>query len=321
MNHFARLVLLLCLGCATALTHAQSFPNKTLRIVIGFPPGGGIDIVARILAPKLGEALGQQVLVDNRPGANGVVGMDSVAKAPPDGHTVFLGTLGNLAVNPSFYPNLPFNFETQFVPVTQLASVAFVLYANLNLAAKNAAEFIALAKSKPGQLNYSSSGNGGLPHLAGELFDVAAGIKTVHVPYKGSAAGLTDLIGGQVQFTFEAAVIGLPHLKTGKLRAVAVTGSKRLPFLPEVPTIGEALPGFEVVNWYGIVAPAGTPADAVTRWQTELARVMAQPEIRDKLVSQGADPVGNAPAEFGAFLKTESVKWARVIRQGNIKPE
>lgn len=321
MKRFASLCLLLAQCLMVPVAAAQAYPARPVRIVIGFPPGGGIDIVARILAPRLGEALGQSVVVDNRPGANGVVGMDAVAKAPPDGYTVFLGTLGNFSVNPSFYPNLPFNADTAFTPLTQLASVAFILYANPGLPAKNVAELIAHARANPGKLNYSSSGNGGLPHLAGELFAAATGTAMVHVPYKGSAPSIADVMGGQVQLTFEAAAIGLPHLRTGKLRALATTGAKRLSFASEIPTIAETVAGFEVVNWYGMALPAGTPREIVTRLHAEIARAMALPDIKEKMVAQGTDPVGSTPEEFGAFVRSESAKWTRVIRQANIRPD
>jgi tripartite-type tricarboxylate transporter receptor subunit TctC len=300
---------------------AQVFPSKPVRIVIGFPPGGGIDIVARILAPRLTEALGQPVLVENRPGANGVVGMDLVAKAAPDGHTVMLGTLGTFSVNPSFYPNLPFNAETAFAPLTQLASVAFIVYANPSLPAKSIGELIAHARANPGKINFSSSGNGGLPHLAGEMFGAAAGLSMVHVPYKGSAPSIADVMGGQVQITFEAAAIGLQHIKSGKLRGLATTSARRLAFAPDIPTVAETLPGFEVVNWYGMAVPAGTPREAINRLHAELVKAMALPDVREKMVAQGTDPVGSTPEAFGAFVKAESAKWIRVIRQANIKPD
>lgn len=318
--------LRLCIGalaCALSLAaQAQGqYPTRPVRIVIGFPPGGGIDIVARILAPKLGEALGQSVVVENRPGANGVVGMDTVAKAPPDGHTVFLGTLGNFSVNPSFYPNLPFNAETAFAPLTQLASVAFFLYANPGLPVKNVAELASFAKANPGRLNFASSGNGGLPHLAGEMLASAIGAPMVHVPYKGSAPALSDVMAGQVQLTIDAAAIGLQHLRSGKLRALATTSPRRLAFAQDIPTVSETLPGYEVVNWYGMALPAGTPREIVMRLNAEIVRAMALPDVKEKMVAQGTDPVGTSPEEFGAFVRSESVKWTRVIRQANIRPD
>ena len=300
---------------------AQAFPTKPVRIIIGFPPGGGIDIVARIMAPKLSEALGQPVIVENKPGAGGVVGTDFVAKSAPDGHTIFFGTTGNISINPVFIPNLPFNMDRDLTPLTQVSSVSFLLYVNPSLPVKNLGELIAYSKANSGKVNFYSSGNGGLPHLAGELLNAVAGIKTVHVPYKGSAPGLNDLIGGQVQYGFDAVAIGLPHVKSGRLRAIATTGPKRLSILPDVPAANESLPGFEAVNWYGMLVPAGTPREVIARLQREIVKVMEIPDIRDKLIAQGTDPVGSSPEEFGVFMKSEAVKWSRVIKGANIKPD
>ena len=321
MRLLFRLAFLLVLAGCAQLAGAQSFPSRPVRVVIGFPPGGGIDIVARIIAPKLSEALGQPVLVENKPGAGGSLGTDIVAKAAPDGHTIFLGTTGNISINPIFMTNLPFNMERDLMPLTQVASVSFLLYSNAAFAPKDLRELIAYAKANPGKVNFCSSSTGGLPHLAGELLNTLAGVNTVHIPYKGSAACLNDLMGGQVQFDFDAVAIGLPHVKSGRLRALATTGPKRLSFLPEIPAANETLPGFEVVNWYGMLVPAGTPREAVSRLQREIARVMEIPEIRDKLIAQATDPVGSKPEEFGAFMKAETVKWARVIKSANVKPE
>ena len=309
------------LAFALAAAQAQSFPTKPVRIVIGFPPGGGIDIVARILSPKLTESFGQQVIVDNRAGTNGIIAADLVAKAPPDGYTIYLGTTGNLSVNPNLYATLPFNIERDFAPLTQTSSVPFLLYVNPNVPAKTLGDLVAHARANPGKVHFYSSGNGGLPHLAGELMNTVAGIKTVHVPYKGSSPGLNDLIGGQVQFGFDAVAIGLPHVKSGRLRALATTGKQRLSFLPEVPSASETLAGFEVVNWYGMVVPAGTPRDVIARLHTEIVKAMNIPEIHEKLVAQGTDPVGSAPEEFGAFMKSETIKWGRVIKTANIRAD
>jgi tripartite-type tricarboxylate transporter receptor subunit TctC len=300
---------------------AQTFPSKPLRIVIGFPPGGGIDMVARLMAPKLSELFGQPVLIENKPGANGVLGMDFVAKAPADGHTLFLGTLGNFSVNPALYPNLPFNVDKQFVPLTELASVSFVLFVNPALPVKSVSDLVAYAKRQPDAVNFSSSSSGGLPHLAGELFASAIGAKMVHVPYKGSAASISDVMAGQVHMTFEAAAAGMPHVKSGRLRALAVTGAGRLPFLPDVPAVQETVPGFQVVNWYGMAAPAGTPKEVLARWHSEIAKVLAVPEIREKMVSMGTDPVGSSPEEFAQFVKLETAKWTRIIRDAQIRPD
>lgn len=319
--HLPRYLIAFACLLTSALAQAQSFPSKPIRLIIGFTPGGGIDIVARLLAPKWSEFLGQQVVVENKPGANGVVGMDAVAKAAPDGHTVFLGTLGNISINPGFYPNLPFNADTAFAPLTQLAAVSFMLYANPALPFKTTAELIAYAKANPGKVNFSSSGNGGLPHLVGEMFNAAAGVKMVHVPYKGSAPGLADVMGGQVQITFDAAAIGLQHVKAGKLRALASMGTKRAAFAPDVPTVAETLPGFEAVNWYGMTVPAGTPREAVARLHRDLLKVLALPEIKERMLALGTEPAGSTPDEFGAFIKSEAAKWSRVIKDANVRLE
>lgn len=318
---FGMVSLLLGLALAPALGEAQTFPSKPIRIVVGFPAGGGIDLVARILAPLLSESLGQAVIVDNRPGANGVIATDFVAKSAPDGHTILFATTGNLCVNPALIPNLPFNVERDFTPLMQVSSVPFLIYSNPSFAPRSLPELIGYAQANPGKANYYSSGTGGLPHLAGELMNSVARIQTVHVPYKGSSPGMSDLIAGHVQFGFDAVAIGLPHVKAGKLRALATTGRQRLPFLPDVPTVGETLPGYEVVNWYGMVLPAGTPQDVVRRLHAEIVKAMNVPEVRARLVAQGTDPVGSTPEQFGALMKAESVKWARVVKEGNIHAE
>jgi tripartite-type tricarboxylate transporter receptor subunit TctC len=309
------------LALAVGLAGAQSYPVKPVRIVIGFPPGGGIDIVGRLLAPKLSESLGQQVVVENRAGANGIIAAELVAKAAPDGHTILFGTTGNLSVNPALYPTLPFSIERDFVPLTQTSTVPFLLYVHPALPTRTLSDLIALAKANPGRMNYYSSGNGSLPHLSGELLNSRAGFRTIHVAYKGSAPGMADLIGGHVQFGFDAAAIGLPHVKSGKLRALATTGKTRLPFLKDVPPANDTLPGFEVVNWYGMVLPAGTSRDAIARLHAEIVKAMNIPDVREKLTGLGAEPVGSTPEEFGAFMKAETAKWAGVIKAANIRAD
>ena len=316
-----KIVILLALALASGAAFAQSYPTRPIRVLIGFPPGGGIDIVARMLAPKLHESLGQPVVIDNRAGANGIIATEIVARAAPDGHTVFLGTTGNLSVNPALFPKLPFNIERDFAPLTQVSSVPFLIYVNPSVPVRTLGELISHAKANPSKLHFYSSGNGGLPHLAGELLNSVAAIKTVHVPYKGSAPGLSDLIGGHVQFGFDAVAIGLPHVKSGRLRAVAATGPKRLSFLRDVPSASETLPGFEVVNWYGMVVPAGTPREVIARLHAEIVKAQSIPDIREKLIAQATDPVGSTPKEFGAFRKAEEAKWARVIKEANIRPD
>lgn len=300
---------------------AQTWPQRPVRIVVGFPPGGGIDVVARLVGARMSESIGQQVVVDNRPGANGLLGMEVVAKANADGHTFFIGTTGNLSINPVLIKNFPFNMERDFLPVMQTSSVPFLIYVHPKVPAKTFGELIAHIKTNPNKVHYYSSGNGGLPHLASEWLNSLAGIKAVHVPYKGSAPGFNDLMGGQVQFGFDAVPIGLQHLKAGRVRAIATTGPKRLAFLPDIPVAQETLKGFEVVNWYGLVAPAGTPARIVERFYSEFAKAMAHPETRDRLVAQGTDPVDSNPKAFGAFMKAESAKWGKVIQAANIKAD
>lgn len=321
MRLLPTILLSLALSLVAITGYTQPFPGKPTRIIIGFPPGGAIDVVTRMLAPRLSEAFGQPVIVDNRPGANGVLATDLVAKSPPDGHTIFIGTLGNLAMNPSFYPNLPFNRDKDLTPVTQVASVAFMLLAHPSVPFKSVPELIAYAKANPGKVNYSSSGNGSTPHLTGELFNSLAGVKTTHIPYKGAAPAITDLIGGQVQISYDAVATSVAHINAGRLRGIAVTGPKRVSMLPNTPTVAETVPGYEVVNWFGMVAPAGTPRAAIARWRNEIVKVLNVPEIRDKLRALGTDPVGSTPEEFGSFMKAETVKWARVIKEANIRVE
>ena len=311
-------VAYLLLAFLSFAASAQPFPSKPVRIVIGFTPGGGIDTVARLIGPRMSESLGQPVVIENKPGGAGAIGADAVAKSPADGHTIFFGTMGNLAVNPLFLPNLPFDADKDFAPVTQVVSTTFMLFVNPSVPAGNVAEFIAYAKANPGKLNFCSAGNGGLPHLAAEAFASTAGFKATHVPYKGSAPCIADLIGGQIQFAFEAATIGLAHVKSGKLRTLGTTTAKRV--LPNVPTVSESVPGFEVDNWYGMVVPAGTPRAAIQRIREEVVRAMNAPGIREKLLDLGQVPVGSSPEEFGAFVKSEGAKWIKVIREAKITP-
>jgi tripartite-type tricarboxylate transporter receptor subunit TctC len=300
---------------------AQPFPSKPVHIVVAFPPGGGTDIVARLLAPRLAEAWGQQVIVDNRAGASGVIGTEFAARSAPDGTTLFLGTLGNLAVNQHLYPKMTVDPLRDFAPVTQVVAVHFVMVANPSLPAKNVAELIALAKSQPGKINYSSSGPGGAPHLAGELFKSMAGVDIVHVPYKGSAPSFTDLLGGRVAFTCDSLVQALPYVRDGRLKALAVLGAARTPLLPEVPTVAETLPGYELTNWFGLVAPAAVPGPVVARIHADVVKQLRDPGVAEKLSGMGATAIGNEPAEFGAIMRADSEKWGKLIREAQIKAE
>jgi tripartite-type tricarboxylate transporter receptor subunit TctC len=296
------------------------FPSRPIRIVIGFPPGGGIDILARLIGPKMSERVGQPVVIENRPGANGLIATQGVAQADADGHTILFGTTGNLAVNPVLYAGKPgMDMEREFMPLSHVASLGFVLVVNPSVQANSLKELIDLAKAKPNELLFASSGNGGLPHLSGELLNLKAGIKTRHVPYRGSAPAFTDLIGGQVSFMFDALAIAQPHIEGGRLRAVATTGPKRMAALPNVPSANETLAGFEVVNWYGMVMRAGTPPAIVSRLQQEVASALRQPDVAERAKTLGLDLVGGTPEHFAAFQRAEIAKWGDVIRTANIK--
>jgi tripartite-type tricarboxylate transporter receptor subunit TctC len=301
---------------------AQAFPNRPIRIVIGFPPGGGIDILARLMAPKMAERLGQPVVVENRPGANGQIAIQGVAQSEPDGHTILFGTTGNLAVNPVLYAGRPgMNMERDFAPLSHVASLAFVLVVHPSVPAKSLKELIALAKAKPGEMLYGSSGNGGLPHLSGELLNLQAGIKARHVPFRGSAPVFTALLGEQVNYTFDALAIAQPHIEAGKLRALATTGATRMAALPDVPVAKDTLPNFEVVNWYGMMVRAGTPPAIIARLNDEVASALRQPDVAARAASLGLDLVGSTPQQFATLQKAEIAKWGEVIRAANIKDE
>jgi tripartite-type tricarboxylate transporter receptor subunit TctC len=315
------MLCVLLFACALNTALAQPSPGKPIRLVIGFPPGGPIDTAARLLAPPMAEGLGQPVIVDNRAGANGIIATEIVAKATPDGHTLFFGTTGNLAVNPALYPKLPFNIARDFAAVSHVMSTSSLLYVHPSLPVKTLSEFITHAKANPGKINYSSSGSGGIPHLAGELLNLAAKINTVHVPYKGTSAAFSALLGGEVQYAVSAVVSGLQHVKTGRLRAIATTTRQRIALLPDLPTAHETLPGFEVDNWYGVVAPAATPRDTVLRLQREIVRVINLPPLQEKLAAQGVESVGSTPQAFEVFLKAEIAKWAKVVKSAEIRPE
>jgi len=300
---------------------AQPFPAKPVRIIVAFPPGGGVDIVARVMGPKLTEIWGQPVVVENRPGASGVIGTEVAARSAPDGHTLFLGTLGNLTANQYLYPKMPVDPLRDLAPLTQVVAVHFVMVAHPSLPAKNVKDLIALAKARPGQINYSSSGPGGAPHLGVELFKSMAKVDFVHIPYKGSGPSFIDLLAGQVSLTCDSLLQSLPYIKAGRLRALGVLGGKRSPLLPEIATIGETVPGYELTNWFGYTVPAATPRDLINRLYGDVSKVQQQAEFRERIAAMGASVVGSTPEQFGAFMKSESEKWGRVIREANIKAE
>jgi tripartite-type tricarboxylate transporter receptor subunit TctC len=314
-------LIVLC-ASATLEVQAQAWPSKPVRIVVPFPPGGPADLLPRLLGPKLTEIWGQPVVVENKPGAGGNIGMDTVAKAAPDGYTLVVGPNGNLVVNPHLYAKLPYDVTRDFVPITLIATFSNVLVVNPDVPAKTVSELIALAKAKPGTVSYGSPGTGSQPHLGGEFLKLMAGIDIVHVPYNGTAPALKDLLGGQITFMFAQTSAALPQIQSGKLRALGVAGPRRATLLPDVPTIAESgLAGFEAVSWYALLAPAGTPREIVTKMQADFARVLQMPDIREKLVAQGGDPVGNTPEQLAAQLKSESARYADIVKRANIKAE
>jgi tripartite-type tricarboxylate transporter receptor subunit TctC len=302
--------------------HADAYPSKPIRLVVGFPPGGINDIVARVVGQKLGESLGQQVIVENRAGAGGTIGADLVAKAAPDGYTLLLGSVSNVAMAPSQYKSLPYVPTKDFAPVALLAAAPNVLVVNPSFEVNSVKDLIALAKEKPGQITYASAGNGTSNHLTVELLKVLAGIDLVHVPYKGDNPAVTDVLGGQVPMVFPTLPVALPHIKTGKLKAIAVSSEKRTTLMPDLPTVAESggLPEFAVSVWVGILAPAGTPADIVERLNAELSRIVSQPETREKLASLGAEPAIMEAGEFAAYIRSETEKWSKVAKSANINP-
>ena len=313
-----KLLLLLLWWTGTA----AAFPTKPVKIIVAFPPGGGTDIVARLIAPRLGEIWGQPVVVENRAGASGTIGTEAAAKTDPDGHALFMATMGNMTANPHLYSKMAVDPLRAFAPITKVVDVHFVFMANPSLPASSVKELIEAAKTRPGELHYSSSGPGGAPHLAMELFKRQAGINLTHVPYKGSGPGMTDLLGGRVLMTMDSLLQGYPHIRGGKLKALAVLGPKRSSLLPDVPTMAEAgVAGYSLTNWFGLLAPAATPTEVVRKIHTDTIRVLKDDDIRRKISEMGADVVGNTPEEFGAAMRAESAQWAEIIKSANIKAE
>lgn len=316
--------LLLATGMALApAAFGQAYPNKPIKIVVTFPAGGGADYVARVIAPKLSDALGQPVLVENRAGANGAIGNEFVAKSPPDGYTLLLAAAGPLTIAPNLYEKQATDPFRDFEPISRVGSSASVLVVNPAVAAHSLADLTALAKANPGRLNFGSSGNGGVPHLAGELYKRMAGVDLVHVPYKGLAPAIADLLGGQVQVLFADVGLIAPYVKAGKLRAIAITGKQRSAMLPDVPTMIEAgLPGYRAgASWWGLLAPAGTPSAIIARLNTEVVKVLSTPEIKSKFAAQGVEPAPTTPKQFAALIREDYDTWAKVIKEAHIKAE
>ncbi len=300
---------------------ANAFPTKPVKIIVAFPPGGGTDIVARLLAPRLTDIWGQAVVVENRAGASGTIGTEIAARAEPDGHALFMATMGNMTANQHLYSKMAVDPLRAFAPITKVVDVHFVFIANPALPADSVKELIELAKKRPGELHYSS-GPGGAPHLAVELFKRQAGVNLTHMPYKGSGPGMNDLLGGRVMMTMDSLLQSLPHIKGGRLKALAVLGPKRSALLPDVPTMAEAgVTGYALTNWFGLLAPAETPKDVLAKVHTDVIRVLKDEDIRKKIGDMGADVVGNSPEEFGAAMRAESAQWADIIKLANIKAE
>ena len=311
------------LGCAAWAAWPQAYPAKPVRMVVPYPAGGYYDLLARVIGQKLGEMWGQTLVVDNRAGANGIVGTELVAKSAPDGYTLEMGGIGPHGINPGLYGKLPYDAVRDFAPVIHVANAPNVLVVHPSVPAASVAQLIALAKARPGQLNYASNGSGSSPHLSAEMFASMAGIKIQHVPYKGSAPAVADILAGQVTLLFGTMGDVVPHIRAGKLRALAVTGARRIPALPDVPTMIEAgVPGYEAVAWFGVMAPAATPRPIVLKLNQDIARTMQMPDVLDKITAQGsAEIVGGSPEQFGAFVRAEIAKWAKIIKQSGAKAD
>ena len=318
-------LLRIALACVAGLSFsalAQQYPAKPVRMVVPFPAGGPTDIVGRTIGQKLNDTLGQPIIIDNRAGAGGVIGTEHVAKSPPDGYTLLLGSISGLAVAMSLYPNRGYDSLRDFAPVTQAVTVTNILVVHPSLPVKNVRDLLALARAKPGALNYASSGSGTVTHLAGELFKTLGRVNIVHVPFKGGAPALTALMSGEVQMSYENSLIVVPHIKAGKLHALAVTGVQRSKLMPELPTIAEGgLPGYAASGWYGFVVPAAVSKEIVGRLNADIARILRMPDVVERLSGQGAEPVGGTAEQFGAFIRSEIEKWTGLVKTANMKAD
>jgi tripartite-type tricarboxylate transporter receptor subunit TctC len=315
-------VLPVLFASSEAAAQPQGYPSKPIRFVVPYPAGGPLDTVARLLGQKVSESTRQPVIVDNKPGAGGNIGADAVAKSAPDGYTILMGAVATHAINPTLYASIPYDPVKDFIAVTQVASTPNVLVVNPSVPAANVREFIAYAKAHPGKLNFGSGSTGSAGHLAGELFKAMAGVEMTHVPYKGAAPAMNDLIGGQIQLMFDNLASSLGQVRAGRIRALAVTTAQRTSLAPELPTIAESgLPGFDISTWFGIFVPAGTPREAVERLHAEFTRALAAPDVRGKMLALGAEPVGSRPDEFAAYIRAEADKYARVIKASGAKAD
>lgn len=307
------------LALVAAGAHAEDYPSKPIRLIVPFPASGATDLLARAIAQKVGANMGQQIVVDNRPGAGGAIGTDMAAKAPADGYTLLIATTSTHSIGPHIQKHLPYNVKTDFTPIGQVAMATNLLVVSNSLPVKNVKELIDYAKAHPGELNYASSGNGTVVHLTAEAFATQAGVQLTHIPYRGTALSIADLISGKVQVLFDSIVSGLPHVKDGKLKALAVTSAKRSPLIPDVPTASESgLPGFVSDTWFGIYAPKNLPADIVKRLNAEFNKAIAAPDVKERLAKLGAEPVGGTPAQFAALVSQDSARWAKLIKDRNI---
>jgi tripartite-type tricarboxylate transporter receptor subunit TctC len=314
----AAIALCALLGSGAALS--QTYPSKPIRLIVSFPPGGVIDIAGRVIAQGLSQGLGQPVIVENRPGVAGTLGLETAAKSPADGYTLAMGTTGTLASAPSLYPSLGYDPGRSFAPISLLTNAPFLVVVHAGVPAQSLRELIEVARSRPGQLNFGSVGSGSPPHIAGEMFKVAAGVDLVHVPYKGLPPAVTDLVAGRTQLMFNQLAPFLPHLGDGKLRVLAVAAPGRAAQLPAVPTASEAgLPGYEVSIWSGLLAPSGTPSGVIARLNAEALKALATKEVRDSLSAQGFEPSGSTPEQFGAFIASEATRWAGAIKASGAK--
>lgn len=322
LSWLGRIGAALCISLMPGMAAvAQNYPAKPVRVVIPYPPGGPTDILGRIVAQRLSDRFGQTFVVDNKPGASGMIGAEAVAKAAPDGYTLLVNASLHV-IYPSLYPKMAFDSIKDFSPVSQIAQVPLILVVNPDLPVKSVKDLIALAKAQPGKLRFSSSGNGAAPHLAGEAFKLHTGVDMQHIPYKGSAPALADLMGGHVDLMFDSLPSSVAHVKSGKLRPLAVSTAKRVPSMPNLPTIAESgVPGFDLGTWYGVWAPAGTHKDIVNQVSGEIAKILKLPEVRERLATLGAEPVGSAPDEFAAYCRSELSMWAKVVKDSGAKAD
>lgn len=316
-----RRTLMVAALLSAGFAHAQGYPTKPIRMIVASAPGGAPDILGRAIAQKMSESLGQQVVVDNRAGASGLIGAEMAAKAAPDGYTLFLGTTTLYAILPNLKKNLPYDIKRDFISVTQIAGASNVLVVNASVPAKSVADLLQLAKTKPGALNYASAGRGTPAHLAGEMINVLANVSMTHVPYKGAGPALVDIIAGQVQLIITSPIAAGPHISSGKVRALATTGAVRNPALPDLPTVAATLPGYEITQWWGLSLPAKTPRSLSERLQTEAVKAVNLPDVRERIIRTGAEPVGGTPQAFDTLISTEQQRLGNVIRKAGITLE